>query len=246
LYESADGKFPPFEYVIASVDSAFTAKEQNDPTGFTAWGVFFDGGKTLSINGQLVNTNGHRRIMLIKAWRKHLPFSGPRIERGEREPWPAYKRRTQDSWGLLEWLYDSISNHAFPPSHPRHWTCHKLLIEAKASGISAAQELRNRFRFAESAIQLVQPKGDKLARALAVQPMFSQFGIFAPNRDWAEMVITEMSTFPQGKRDDLTDSTTQALKFLRDVGLGETDREVEEDKRRAVQHRPRMRSLYPC
>jgi hypothetical protein len=170
LYESKDGKFPPFEYVIASVDSAFTAKEQNDPTGFTMWGVFFDGGKTLQVNGQLVNTNGHRRIMLIKAWRKHLPFSGPRIERGEREPWMHYKRRTQDSWGLLEWLYDSISNHAYPPSHPRHWMAHKLLIEAKASGISAAQELQNRFRFAQSAIQLVNPKGDKLARALAVQP----------------------------------------------------------------------------
>jgi hypothetical protein len=99
---------------------------------------------------------GHRRIMLIKAWRKHLPFSGPRIERGERERWMAYKRRTQDSWGLLEWLYHSISNHAFPPSHPRHWMCHKLLIEAKASGISAAQELRNRFRFAQSAIELVK------------------------------------------------------------------------------------------
>jgi hypothetical protein len=55
-----------------------------------------------------------------------------------------------------------------------------------------------------------------------------------------------MSMFPQSKYDDLTDSATQALTYLRNVGLGETDQETDEEKRRAVQHRPRLRSLYPC
>jgi len=33
-------KLPPFEYVIQSYDTAFTAKTENDPTAMTCWGVF--------------------------------------------------------------------------------------------------------------------------------------------------------------------------------------------------------------
>jgi hypothetical protein len=44
--------------------------------------------------------------------------------------------------------------------------------------------------------RLAQWKATKLAQALAVQPMFSQGMIYAPARDWAEQVITEMSMFP--------------------------------------------------
>jgi phage terminase large subunit-like protein len=89
-------------------------------------------------------------------------------------------------------------------------------------------------------------KGDKVARALAVQPIFSQGYIYAPSRDWAEMVITEMSMFPMGKYDDLTDSATQALKHLRDVRLAQTDEEARADEIQAAVHQSRPRSLYPC
>jgi phage terminase large subunit-like protein len=107
----------------------------------------------------------------------------------------------------------------------------RLLIEAKASGISAAQELRNRYvRDRPWPIQLCQVKGDKLSRALAVQPIFTQGMIYAPARDWSDLVITEMSMFPVGRYKDLTDSASRALKYLRDVGLAETDVEEQEAK----------------
>jgi phage terminase large subunit-like protein len=95
-------------------------------------------------------------------------------------------------------------------------------------------------------VQLVGVKGDKLARALAVQPMFSQGMIYAPDRDWAELVITEMSMFPMGRHDDLTDSSSMALKYLRDVGLAESDEEVSASETENVRPRPRLRALYPC
>jgi len=44
-----------------------------------------------------------------------------------------------------------------------------------------------------------------------VQSIFSQEMVYAPNKDWAELVLMEMSMFPIGKYDDLTDSATQAL-----------------------------------
>jgi hypothetical protein len=128
----------------------------------------------------------------------------------------------------MEWLYDSI----------RRYKVDKLLIEAKASGISAAQELRNRFSIHHRAIELCQVKGDKVARALAIQPMFSSYGIYAPAMDFAELVITEMSLFPMGRYSDCTDSATQALKYLRDHGMALTDEEQREAEIGTVMHRP--------
>jgi hypothetical protein len=54
----------------------------------------------------------------------------------------------------------------------------------------------------------------------------SQEMIYAPARDWADLVITEMSLFPFGKYDDLTDSSSQGLKYLRDAGLAQSDEEA--------------------
>jgi phage terminase large subunit-like protein len=77
--------------------------------------------------------------------------------------------------------------------------------------------------------------------------MFSQFQVFAPDRDWADMVMTEMSLFPAGRYDDLTDSATQALKYLRDRGWGQTDEEQRQAETETVRHRPRqLPPLYPC
>ena len=54
------------------------------------------------------------------------------------------------------------------------------------SGISAAQELRNRYATHSWPIQTCPVRGDKVARAHAVQPLFSQGLIYTPARDWAE------------------------------------------------------------
>jgi hypothetical protein len=36
------GKFPDMEFVLVSVDTSFTEKEENDPNGCTVWGIFRD------------------------------------------------------------------------------------------------------------------------------------------------------------------------------------------------------------
>lgn len=222
LWESTDGKFPVFEFLVASLDSAFTEKEQNDPSGLTVWGVFVD-------------KQGHRRVMLVHAWRKHLQFSGPKTGHEPNESKDAYRRRAMPTWGLIEWVADTC----------RRFKVDRLLIEAKASGISAGQELQKRHGLEGWAIQLCPVKGDKVARALAVQATFSQLMIYAPARDWAEMVIDEMAVFPKGKYDDLTDSATQAIKHLRGVGLAQSDEEVHAEETERVTHKPKPRPLYP-
>lgn len=229
VYDSKDGKFPPFEMIVASVDSAFTAKETNDPTGMSVWGVFLH-----DINGR--GQTFRRRLMLIDAWRKHLEFSGPRhlVDREVNESRNVWVRRTQEHWGLLEWI---------------QYTCErckvdKLLIEGKASGISAAQELRNRYGLQRWTTQLCPVKGDKYARAVGVQATFANGMVFAPVRDWSDLIIGEMSLFPNGKYDDLTDSATQAVKWLRDNGLAPTDEEENFAEMDLITHKPKVRALH--
>jgi predicted phage terminase large subunit-like protein len=173
--------------------------------------------------------------MLINAWRKHLAFSGVRTPYEPGESKAQWQRRTQPTWGLLEWI---------------QYTCErfkvdKLLIEAKASGISAAQELQNRYGRQDWSTQLCPVKGDKVARATAVQATFSNLGVYAPIRDWSEMVIEEMAVFPTHKYDDLTDSSTQAVKYLRDSGMAPTDEEVLYEQQEAVTLKPKQKVLYP-
>jgi hypothetical protein len=63
--------FPIIDLVIASLDSAFTEKQENDPSALTVWGTFKH------------PETGKTRVILIEAWRKHLQMHGsatPRLE----------------------------------------------------------------------------------------------------------------------------------------------------------------------
>lgn len=256
LWDPPVGKFPPCEYIVASLDSAFTEKEQNDPSALTVWGIFtpdettLAGGEVDQRTGLVWHATGRKRIILLHAWRKHLQFSGPRFERdkdeiirpgmteGEKRARnQRYRLRTQPHWGLVEHVRDTCLR----------FKVNRLLIEAKASGMSAADELRNRYNDESYSIQTCQVKGDKIARALACQATFSNELVYAPDREWAQMVIEEMAVFPNGKHDDLTDSTTQAICHLRAMGLAETDEETTASEMESVMHRSgkKLSALYP-
>jgi predicted phage terminase large subunit-like protein len=219
-------KFPPFSYVVASLDGAFDEKELNDPSALTIWGIF-------------TNEHGYNRAMLVHAWAKRLQISGINvdIEPGEHES--VYRRRAMPHWGLVEWVADTCNR----------FKADRLLIENKASGKPAAQSLQNSHGRQGWAIVLVEPKGDKYARGLAVQPSFSQGMIYAPERDWSfgdGGVVDECAKFPKGLHDDQYDSTTQAIKHLRDTGLLRSDEDRRAEELDAVRHKgaPKQ-ALYP-
>lgn len=222
LWDAPDGKFPPLEYVIASLDSAFTEKEENDPSALVVFGIFR-------------NEQGHPRAILLHAWRKRLRFHGPDMPILPRESEPMYLRRVQPKWGLIEWTAYTC----------RRLKVDRLIIEGKASGISAAQELQRLHGDEGWAIEMVTPQGDKFARAVAVQPSFSQGLIYAPDREWADMVMDEAEKFPRGKFKDLTDATTQAIKHLRDYGLLKFDAELQMEERARNKITRKNQPLYP-
>lgn len=121
----------------------------------------------------------------------------------------------------------------------------RLLIEAKATGISVAQEIQRLHSGEGYAVQLIDPKGDKVARAYAVQHIFSDEMVYAPDREWADMVQTEMASFPRAPNDDLTDTATMALKHLRDIGLLVHGSEMAQDLGDELARRPIDKPLYP-
>lgn len=120
----------------------------------------------------------------------------------------------------------------------RKWKADRLLIEAKANGLSVAQEIQRLCGGEEWGVQPVNIKsGDKVTRAYSVQHILENGLVYAPERRWANLVLDEASMFPKGQHDDLVDTCTQAWRHLRDTGMlqfvGETDARI------AVEHAPR-------
>lgn len=221
LWNDPFDAYPPLEFVLVSVDTAYTKKEENDPSACTVWGLFRE--------------NGAPRIMLLYAWRKHLELHGKYEPRGDNESNEDFRRRTQPLWGLIEWIAYTC----------RRYKADRLIIEGKASGLSVAQEIQRLYGYEGWGVEIVQPQADKVARAHAVQPIFSQLLVYAPDRDWADMVIDEMSTFPKGRYKDLTDSTTQAMKFLRDSNMIVHRHELEAEFEEGRKYRGKLQPLYP-
>jgi predicted phage terminase large subunit-like protein len=236
-HKAANNKFPPMTFKVASLDGAFTTDQSNDPSALTVWGIFQPEG----VSGQ--------RVLLMHAWRKHLAIHGrpePRLpgeipqvgdtEAVVRQREANYRRRVGHQFGLVEMVRESCLRFAVDI----------LLIEKAASGISVAQELQRLYAKDGIVVMLVPPKGDKVSRALAVQPMFAQNLIYAPRLDWADdLVIAEMAQFPFGARDDLTDSATQALGFLRRTGRIVTDDEVRAEQILSARYQSPRRRIYP-
>jgi predicted phage terminase large subunit-like protein len=138
----------------------------------------------------------------------------------------------------------------------------RVLIEAKASGISVAQELLRLFGSEDFAVDLVNPKGDKNARALSVQPLFAPSTriirmpngthkpidtpgiIWAPDRAWADMLKNEAASFPKGRHDDLVDSMVTALIWLRKSGIAKRREERLQEMVDGQKYQPQAEKLY--
>lgn len=229
-YETDDGKVPPCTYVVASLDPAYTSKQENDPSGFTVWGVWYD-------------MNGHSRIICLNAWRKRLELHGPQLERKPGETEAQYIKRSQPTWGLVEWVAHSC----------KRFRADVLLIESKASGLSVAQEIRRLYSGQGWGVQLVDPKGlDKVARVYAIQHLFADGMICLPAysdgtfREWGQMLVDEFAAFPKGATDDLVDSSSQALKHIRDRGLAVRRDERALHEREMGRLKKQVTPLYPA
>lgn len=95
----------------------------------------------------------------------------------------------------------------------------RLLIEKKTRGTDVRDEIERLTRGREFAIELVVPSGDKVSRLNACQAVFENKVVYAPDREWADMVIRQVAAFPFGRHDDLVDTVSQALIYMRANGV---------------------------
>jgi predicted phage terminase large subunit-like protein len=194
-------EFPEFELIVASLDTAFGEKEENDYSALTVWGIWVD-------------RNKNPRAMLAYAWQKRLPLHGEEVEQITGEAKVNFKQRQKQKWGLVEYVADTC----------KFYKVNKLLIENKSRGMDVANEIRRLYSREKWGIELVNPVKDKITRTHSIVPIFADGVVWAPAysdryMDWAEEVIKQCELFPKDEHDDLVDSVTQALKWLRDNSI---------------------------
>jgi len=95
----------------------------------------------------------------------------------------------------------------------------RLIIEKKARGRDVHDEVERLTRGREFGLELMMPPGDKVARLNACQAIFENKVIYAPDKEWADMVIRQVAAFPYGRHNDLVDSCSMALIYLRAHGV---------------------------
>lgn len=219
--------YPPMDYILASLDTAYTVKTENDYSALTLWGVFTT--DTTAVAHRTIDAEGRPvyidrdynetapKVMLLYAWAERLEF------------------------------HDLIQKVAATCTMP-YMRADKLLVENKAAGISIAQEMKRLFGNEQFSIQLADPKSmDKMARLFSVQHLFEESMVYAPDKVWAEQVITQVGQFPRGRHDDLVDTVSQAIRHLRDIGLLTRAAERADEIKGALTY-PRgdqMAPLYP-
>lgn len=194
-------EYPAIEYIVAALDTAYTTKSENDPSALTIWGVFSASADQAST--RMVDRYG-RPIEMATASQSEALGATAKVML-------MYAWQDRLEIGDLVVKVEELCT---------KMKVDTLLIENKAAGHSVAQELRRVFNTAKFGVQMYDPKTlDKVARLYSIQHIFSEGMVYAPNKDWAEMVIRQTSSFPRGAHDDLVDTVSMGLKHLRDVGM---------------------------
>lgn len=182
-------EIPECDEVFAVLDTAFTADEQNDYSACTVWGRWYK--------------DDRPQICLLYAWQERLEFTP-----------------------LIEKIEATIKKPGLRPD--------RIIIEPKASGISVGQELRRRLG-TTAPIAMWMPKGDKVARQYAVSSILEGGTVWVPARQkrnfegekipdqwepltWAQEVIDQAAAGTAAAHDDLSDTVSAGLAWMRQSG----------------------------
>jgi predicted phage terminase large subunit-like protein len=124
------------------------------------------------------------------------------------------------------WNFPELKEKAF--EEHEYWEPDMVLVEAKATGTPLIDELRLR---GIPALGFSPGKGrDKVTRMHMVAPLFEAGVVWAPSdKKFADEVIEEVVSFPNGDHDDFCDSMTLALMRFRQGGFISLHGEGEEE-----------------
>lgn len=201
---------PSFDWIIMSLDTAFTERTLNkkthtaDSTACTVWGVFWHEDK--------------RQVMLLDCWDDQLGLPDL-IKRVKKEMNVAYGDDADTA--LIKPLIgpSKVASSGRKPDI--------ILIEDKGSGISLRQSLD---REGITTYAYNPGRADKLTRLHMVSHIFARKQVWLPESDryagrprtWVEPMLAQLCSFTGSgsiKHDDYVDSVTQAIRLCMDKGL---------------------------
>ena len=99
----------------------------------------------------------------------------------------------------------------------QEWEPDTLIVEKRAAGAPLIYEMR---KMGIPLSEFTPGKGnDKISRVNAISDLFASGVVWCPETRWAEEVMDELASFPNGDHDDLVDSSSQALMRFRQGGF---------------------------
>lgn len=249
-----DKKYPPCEFVLASLDTAYTEKSENDASCLSVWGVF-RGAVENAVPAEIARMGidavqqwfvaQHAKVILLYQWQERLNF-------------PDLVKKVLETCTLAPML-GAATRYRFKVD--------KLIVENKAAGFSTAQELYRQIGGSgRLGVELFDPqkaggrgRSDKVSRLIAVQHMFADGMVYVPwpvdesgtetplGYKWVEDAIDQVGVFPKGAHDDFVDSCTMAMRWLRDSGMLLRPEEHADDvaNELAYSHVKSNTALYP-
>ncbi len=233
-----DKPLPKFEWLVMSMDTAFTESSVStkthdaDPTACVVFGVFWHDDMT--------------QVMCLDSWEDKLGMPDL-IKRTKKELEQRYGE--DDDRPMLKPLHGPSRATVGPGSGRK---IDLLVIEDKGSGISLRQSLE---REGIAAYAYNPGRADKLARLHIVSYLFSQKRVWLPESEnaarkgkpktWTDAAVTQLCSY-RGKNslkhDDHIDAWTGGLRVCLDKGLlTEVKRSKEERKRDDEPPPPRQR-----
>jgi predicted phage terminase large subunit-like protein len=153
---------------------------------------------------------GKRGAMLLDAWSDYLGY-------------PALRAKAVEEWHSIYGKTDTRKGKK----------ADVVLIEAKASGQSLIQDLR---QANVPAVPYNPGNADKINRAHQVAPILELDCLWIPESNkaqgefvtWARDFVNQVEKFPNAEHDDYVDTFTQAMIYLRDSGWFELARAADD------------------
>ena len=201
---------PAFEFIIMSLDTAFTEatidRKTHDPdySACTVWGGF--------------RHEERLQVMLLDCWQEQLGL--PDLMKRVKKELNVHYGDDKDT-ALVKPMFGSSK-----PMASGH-KVDMLIIEDKGSGISLRQMLD---REGITAHAYNPGRADKVTRLHIVSPVFARRQVWLPESDrfpgrprtWVDPMLHQLCSFTGSgslKHDDFVDSCTQAIRLLMDKGM---------------------------
>lgn len=185
----ADKDIPDLFWVGMSLDTAFSEKQQNDPSACTVWGIF--------------EYEKKRHVLLLDAWAEHLSY-------------PNLLERVIADWGAR---YGGVKNNPLKPSRKPDTIIieakasgQSLIQSLRLSNLPVVPHNPGRADKVARA-NLVAP----ILEAECVWVLESNRNKGKP-RNWVMPFLNECEQFPNSDHDDYVDTFTQMLRYLTDSG----------------------------